>query len=279
MSKRIYYLTSEIIPFAETYKLASFSKGIPGEYIDRKYDFRLMMPKYGFISDRRYILREVIRLRDMKLNYMVEDIQASVKSAFIPNTKVQVYFLEHEKYFKPVDEKLYVHNSEEISDLNSVKFGYFSNAALMTLNYLRWKPDVIICNDWQMSLIPLFLNSGLINKDYLDGVKVIQILHSKSDYAKIKLSEYKTIGLDNLDPDLIENDTLDSIASSISLCDHVIFTNYAGNELIDTYNQDKLLAKVIKQNESKITKLDIENESQEDWAKATDEITRIIEQL
>ena len=99
MIKRIYFLTSEIIPFAETYQLAIFSKEIPIVFNERKYDFRLMMPKYNFISERRYILREVIRLREMDLQYRGENIKASVKSAFIKNTKVKVYFMENKYYF------------------------------------------------------------------------------------------------------------------------------------------------------------------------------------
>ncbi|MCF7740813.1 MAG: glycogen/starch synthase, partial [Candidatus Marinimicrobia bacterium] len=69
MSKRIYFLTSEIVPFAESYLLAPYSKEVPNVFIENGVDFRVMMPKYGFISERRYILREVIRLRDMKLKF------------------------------------------------------------------------------------------------------------------------------------------------------------------------------------------------------------------
>jgi starch synthase len=195
MIKRIYFLTAEIIPFAETYDLAGFSKEIPVVFNERKYDFRLMMPKYSFISERRYILREVIRLREMDLKYRGEQIKASVKSAFIPNTKVQVYFLEHPYFYNNADNDLYPLHCESEDCLNSVRFGYFASAALVTLNYLRWKPEVIICNDWQMSLIPLLIKSNLLDKEYFDGVKILQIVHSKSTYSDFELNEYQKIGL------------------------------------------------------------------------------------
>jgi starch synthase len=276
MSKRIYYLTSEIIPFAETYELAAFSKGVPGEFIDRKYDFRLMMPKYGFISDRRYILREVIRLRNMKLNYMGVEFPASVKSAFIPNTKVQVYFLEHEDFYKPTTEKLYEPKGKEDHNLNSVRFGYFSLAALNTLKYLRWKPDVLICNDWQMSLLPIFLDAGLVDKEFLEGVKIVQMLHSKSDKGIYTKEEYKKIGLIDFETTLEKDGKIDSVAESMKLADYVLFINHGGTNLIEEYKKDDVFSGIINEKQKLISTFDVEDEN---WEESADEIIEIVEKL
>ena len=40
---------------------------------DKEVDIRLTQPKYGYISNRRYILREVIRLKDCK-NFLIQII-------------------------------------------------------------------------------------------------------------------------------------------------------------------------------------------------------------
>ncbi len=276
MSKRIYYLTSEIIPFAESYELANFSKGVPAEFIERKYDFRLMMPKYGFISDRRYILREVIRLRNMKLNYMGEEFPASVKSAFIPNTKVQVYFLEHEDFYKPTNEKLYFMDGDEDSSKNSVRFGYFSLAALNTLSYLRWKPDVLICNDWQMSLLPIFLNSGQVDKEFLEGVKIVQVLHSKSDQGIYTKEEYKNIGLEDFETDIERDNKVDSVAVSMKLADHVLFINHDGTNLLEAYKKDDVYSDILDDKSEQISTFDIVDEN---WEEAADEIVKIVDKF
>jgi len=276
MSKRIYYLTSEIIPFAESYDLANFSKGVPAEFIERKYDFRLMMPKYGFISDRRYILREVIRLRSMKLNYMGVEFPASVKSAFIPNTKVQVYFLEHDDFYKPTNEKLYFMDGDEDSSKNSVRFGYFSLAALNTLSYLRWKPDVLICNDWQMSLLPIFLNSGLVDKEFLEGVKIVQVLHSKSDMGVYSKEDYKKIGLVDFETTTECDGKIDSVAESMKLADYILFVNHEGTNLVEEYKKDKVFSDIIDGKKEQISTFDIVDEN---WEESADEIVRIIEKF
>ena len=278
MMKRIYFLTSEIVPFAETYNLATFSKEIPVVFNERKYDFRVMMPKYGFISERRYILREVIRLRDMELEYRNQKVKASVKSAFIPNTKVQVYFLEHEDYYTPTDLGLYQAAQDKEQSPNSVRFGYFAAAALTTLNYLRWKPEVIICNDWQMSLVPLMVQSNLLNREYFDGVKLVQLVHSKSELSRYSMVDYESIGLKDPDPQLIRDDELDSMAAAMQICDHVLFID-AEAKLQEAYRKDAAFTSIISENRAKMSTYQLKGQSEDDWQKLADEIITIIEKL
>ena len=68
---KIYYLSSEIAPFSSVNSVSTFSKEfstILNEYKD--IDIRLTQPKYGYISDRRYILREVIRFKDLSIEFL-----------------------------------------------------------------------------------------------------------------------------------------------------------------------------------------------------------------
>jgi len=278
MIKRIYFLTSEIVPFAESYHLASFSKEIPIVFNERKYDFRLMMPKYSFISERRYILREVIRLRDMNLQYQNKTIQASVKSAFIPNTKVQVYFLEHDDYYSNDAPDLYKESNTEFGH-NALRFGYFASAALITLNYLRWKPEVIILNDWQMSLIPLMIKSGLLDNTYFNDVKILQILHSKNPLSNYLLDDYKRIGLTDLDSDLIvKNKKMDCVAAANKLSDHTLLIN-TGKDLEKSYMADSVYKNLFGKDKSKVSTYNLKSESPEEWQNLADEIIKIVEQL
>jgi starch synthase len=272
MIKKVYFLTSEIMPFAETYSLSTFSKEVPVVFNERKYDFRVMMPKYDFISERRYILREVIRLRDMELKFQGHSTRASVKSAFIPNTKVQVYFLEHDKYYDSISTALY----EPKSYPNSIRFGYFAFAALTTLSYLRWKPEVIICNDWQMSLVPLIIHSNLLDKEYFEGVKILQIVHSKSPLSLYTLSEYEDIGLKDLDPSFARDEKVDCLAYSVALSDKVLVLNSDG-DLMKKYRNDPHFSDIFKKYDTKIFSYDLKSESPEEWQKLADEIIEIVE--
>ena len=92
MPKKLYYLTTEITPFANVSGLGDFSAKVPFALQEKGHDIRTIIPKYGYVSERKYILREVIRLRDIPFQFDGEEISASAKSAFIPKTRVQVYF-------------------------------------------------------------------------------------------------------------------------------------------------------------------------------------------
>jgi len=54
---KLYYLSAEIAPFSETYELASFSRNLSSKLHDKPdVDIRVSQPKYGFVSERKYIL-------------------------------------------------------------------------------------------------------------------------------------------------------------------------------------------------------------------------------
>ena len=107
MVKKIFYINSEMEPFASVSNLANLSVEIPLGLQEKGNDVRCLMPKYGFISERKYILREVIRLREIPFSFCEGEEVASAKSAFIPKTRVQVYFLESEEWFQPLNNLLY----------------------------------------------------------------------------------------------------------------------------------------------------------------------------
>ena len=123
---KIYFLSSEIHPFSNTYSLSKFSNQF-NSYIheNKEVDVRLCQPKYGYISERKYILREVIRLKDLKINFLNKDHMTNLKSAFIPETRVQVYFMEHNDYFKPIPELLYKSRNGRVFQNNHEKFLFF----------------------------------------------------------------------------------------------------------------------------------------------------------
>ena len=138
-SLKIYYLSSEIDPFSNTYSLATFSKQFNTILNDYKHiDIRLIQPKYGYISERKYILREVIRLKDLRINFNKKDHIVNLKSAFIPNSRVQLYFMEHKKYFSEIPELLYKSRNGRLYQNNHEKFSFFTKTVIESLDKLFW---------------------------------------------------------------------------------------------------------------------------------------------
>ena len=190
MPKKLYYLTTEIIPFANVTTLAEFSTKIPLALQEKGHDIRTVIPKYGYVSERKYILREVIRLREIPFEFNGENHVASAKSAFIPKTRVQVYFLEDEKWFKPLTNLIYKSKNGRVLADNGERYAYFAKAVLSTLPHLFWSPDIFICNGWQSAMVP-----GIFKKhfeginDFYKDIKTVLIIHEIDEYCQVSRSD------------------------------------------------------------------------------------------
>ena len=195
MSLKLYYFTTEIAPFANTSHLSKFSVDVPLSLQTAGNEVRTILPKYGFVSERKYILREVIRLREIPFVFNGEDEIVSAKSAFIPKTRVQVYFLENNIWFKPLSNLLYKAKNGRVLPDNDERYSYFSIASLATLPHLFWKPDVIICNDWQNATVPMIYNQVYRSREFYEDIKTVLIVHNFDEHCTYNRSVYDKIGV------------------------------------------------------------------------------------
>ncbi len=220
MSTKIFYLTTEISPFANTSNLGPFSAKVPLTLQENGHDIRTIIPKYGFVSERKYILREVIRLREIPFVFDGAEQLASAKSAFIPKTRVQVYFLEHKEWFKPLSNLLYKSkNGRPYSD-NDDRYAFFSKAALSTLPHLFWKPDIILCNDWTSALVPMFYKQQFSQDEFYQNIKIVLMVHSVSEYDVFSRQTFVKAGLTI--PDSIKGDEINVYEAAAQFADGIL---------------------------------------------------------
>ena len=237
-SLKLYYLAAEVAPFSDTYHLASFSRKITNMiHLKTDIDIRVSQPKYGYISERKYILREVIRLRDLPIIFNNEKHIINIKSAFIPETRVQVYFMENNSLYKELSELIYkARNGRIFSDIDK-RFSFFNKAALDTLQSLFWTPDIIICNDWQTSLIPALLKEQLIQKDFYSNIKSVYMIHSINNYRKFSKSAYNML---EIEPSQ-SGKQIDNHIQAMENADLTIALNYESEKLMDKLKNHKNL--------------------------------------
>ena len=191
---KILFVASEVAPFAKTGGLADVASALPQALKKLGHDVRLIMPKYREVDDRKFLLREVVRLREVVVPVAGKSLKASVKSAFIPNTKVQVYFLDYRPYFDR--EGLYVDPSsgEDHRD-NDERFIFFCRGCLETLKLLHWQPDVIHCNDWQTGLIPLYLKTLYREDGFFNRTSTLFTIHNLAYQGNFPSSTFQKTGL------------------------------------------------------------------------------------
>tara|TARA_B100000579_G_scaffold102077_1_gene81271 strand:- start:1170 stop:2003 length:834 start_codon:yes stop_codon:yes gene_type:complete len=274
MSKKIYFSTTEIIPFANVSSLAEFSTNVPLHLQELGHDIRTILPKYGFISERKYILREVIRLREIPFVFCGEDEVASAKSAFIPKTRVQVYFLENEYWFKPLTNLLYKSKNGRVLIDNPERYAYYSKAVLSTLPHLFWVPDIFVCNGWQSALIPKFYKDEYegIN-DFYKNIKTVMVIHDLDEYSLSSKSDLLSFGIE-IPPNLKgSNLNLYDVASYSA--DAILIIDKPGAKI-----SSKLLKKTaFKDNKNKLTIFELKEIENVNYSEVTKSLDQIISKL
>ena len=272
---KLFYLSSEVTPFSEATSLSQFSRRISAILHEKTtVDIRLSTPKYGYISERKYVLREVIRLKDMHVNFGGEDILVNLKSAFIPETRVQVYFMESEKYFKPLPELIYKARNGRVFKDNDERFAYFSRVALDTLKMLFWSPDVIVCNDWQMSMIPQLFKEQYADVDFYSNIKTAYVLHNINDYRMFSKSSYDKL---NMKPTQTGTN-IDNVKSAIEHSDYVIAINDESTGLMSQLNKFSSIKKIFEQSNHIV--IDIpKNADGSTWMQAANNIEAALQKL
>ncbi len=272
---KLYYLSAEVAPFSETYELASFSRKITSKLHDKEdIDIRVSQPKYGYVSERKYILREVIRLKDIPVIFNEEKHVINMKSCFIPETRVQVYFVENNPLYKILPDLIYkARNGRIFSDIDE-KFAFFALSAIDTLTSLFWAPDIFICNDWQTSFVPILLRERFKQEEFYSNMKSVYIIHSINDYRKYSKHTYDMLGLTPGESGKL----VDNHICAIENADLTIAMNYESSNLMENMKKQKKLFAAFESNNSMI--IDIPKKSnREVWKETANTIESVCKKL
>lgn len=236
---KILYAAAEIAPFARMSHTADLLRFLPASLQDQGFEIRILLPKYGTINDRRNRLHEVIRLSGIKVDVGGEIESMKIKVASIPNAKLQVYFLDNDKYYKrkgmfdnPKTEKFYPDNDERLA--------FYNKGVLETVISLGWQPDIIHCHDWPAGLIPLLVRTKYRDQAIFKNTKIVYNLHhpeNKGVFENQRILEL--LGLpEELDlNDLMENDKLDMLKTGLKYSDHVVTGNHLSNQFDELFNE------------------------------------------
>jgi starch synthase len=256
---KIWYLISEVAPFAKTGGLGDVGSSFTKSLKNNNLEIRLMMPKYKIINERKYILREVIRLKDIPVSLGDVTIPMNAKSAFLPDSKVQIYFVEMPDFFGRTGLYGDVNTGIDYSD-NAERFAYFCRGCLETLKILSWCPDIIHCNDWQTALVPIYLKTLYQNDEFFKNIKTVFTIHNLAYQGIYDKDFAKKIGIL---PELVETDgplelngKINLIKGAIHYSDWVttVSPNYA-NEILNKKDFGFGLEKDLKQRGEKFSGL------------------------
>ncbi|MCY3488143.1 MAG: glycogen/starch synthase [Bacteroidetes bacterium] len=168
----VLFVTGEIDPFANESDIGTLTRYLPkGLSEDGSFGTRIMMPRYGTISERKNRLHQVIRLCGTKVSMGSQMETLAVKVAAIPGTRCQVYFMDSNRFFKR--KGLHQDNLGNTFDDNSARALFFARSTLETVRKLQWKPDVVHAFGWISGFLPLLLATEYKNDELFESVKTV----------------------------------------------------------------------------------------------------------
>ena len=175
--KKILFISQEISPFLPKSELSLTARSLAQGVQEGGKEIRAFMPRFGVINERRHQLHEVIRLSGMNLIIDDTDHPLIIKVASISAARMQVYFIDNDEFFKRkstvLDDK-----DVEFKD-NDERSMFFCRGVLETVKKLGWQPDVIHCNGWMTSLIPLYLKKLYKDDPHFANTKIVYNMYSK----------------------------------------------------------------------------------------------------
>ena len=176
MAKKILFINQEISPYVPNSDMSVNGKDLPSKMQEEGFEIRTFMPKWGNINERRGQLHEVIRLSGMNLIIDDTDHPLIIKVASIPQTRLQVYFIDNDDYFMK-RKMAYDENGEEYGD-NGERAIFFARGVLETVKKLRWTPDIIHCQGWMGYVVPLYIKTAYSNEPTFANTKVVTSVYS-----------------------------------------------------------------------------------------------------
>lgn len=237
---KVLFVAIEAEPFVKTESLARIATNLPKSMKVMGHEIRVILPGYNFINERRFHIHNLLRMKDIKIPVGEIYQEAHLKSSYIncENTKVQVYFLSNNQYFKcqegyfQPEIKKYFHDNDEC-------FIFFCRGVLETLKKLCWQPHIIHCNDWQCGLIPAYLKTIYKKDPFFKNTKTVFTTYNSTLEGISPQSSFEKTGL----PAEIFNNNkqggkLDFLTVGTAFADVVTILNTRANKklTIDKFN-------------------------------------------
>ena len=234
---RILYVASEINPFLQTTEVADFVRKLPQAMQEKGMEIRILVPRFGLINERKNRLHEVVRLSGINISVGDEEKPLIIKVASIPNAKLQVYFIDNEDYFH---RKFVFHDKEnKFYEDNDERAIFFCKGVIETVRKLGWAPDIVHCNDWITSFIPLYLKTTYKNDPLFKSTKTVFTIYNTPFQHKFKSDLLEKVKMMDIE---------DGMLGSLKTADYEGFIRLGAEfaDLVSAAGEHKKMESVVK---------------------------------
>ena len=197
--KKILVVTQELRPYTTETIMSDIVRALPKGVTENGMDIRVLMPRFGTINERRHRLHEVVRLSGMNIIVDDDDYPLIIKVASLPGTRLQVYFLDNDDFFKR--KFIFEDKAGKVYGDNPDRMAFFCKGALEIVKKFGWPPDIIHCHGWMTALIPFYLKSAYGNEPLFELSKVVYSVYDQDYDEEFGDDFFAKAAINNLKPD------------------------------------------------------------------------------
>ncbi len=175
---RVLMVTQEMNPYLMLTSVGEITRQLPQYLQEKGMELRVLMPRFGAINERRHRLHEVVRLSGINIIIEEDDFPLIIKVASLPNSRLQVYFLDNDDFYKRKNIER-DDNGNFFRD-NTERMVFFCKGVLETVKKFGWAPDVIHCHGWMTSLMPLYVKKAYNSDPIFANSSVVYSVYKNS---------------------------------------------------------------------------------------------------
>lgn len=167
---KIAFCASEVFPFAKTGGLADVCGALPKALAKAGCQVKVFMPWYKNVKPQ-------VRCKDYGIT---------------KEGNLEFIFIAHNSFF--FRDGLYGTPHGDYGD-NLERFVFFNKQIFHLLKVMKFKPDIIHCNDWQTALMSIYLKADYKDDKFFKGTKSILTIHNISYQGVFSKDKFQALGL------------------------------------------------------------------------------------
>lgn len=171
---KILFATFELAPFTKVGGLADVMGSLPKYLEQDNVEMAIFTPLIGSIDQKKYNIEEIPNSK-LTMRFGYAEYVFTLKMCKLPNTKINVFFIDNPKFFSCFN---CVYPSGIDSWYEQERFITFSQSVIEYSRLLNFKPDIIHCNDWHTSMIPVWMKTSYKNDEFFKDTKTVFSIHN-----------------------------------------------------------------------------------------------------
>ncbi len=171
---KVLFATFELVPFTKVGGLADVMGALPKYLEADDMEMAVFTPLIGSIDRKKYKIEDIPNSQ-LKLKFGWAEYVFTLKMCKLPDTNINVFFIDNPKFFSCFN---CVYPEGIDSWYEQERFITFSKAILEYARLLNFKADIIHCNDWHTSMIPVWLKTSYKNDEFYKNTKTVFSIHN-----------------------------------------------------------------------------------------------------